>query len=68
MPAEPSLEPLALPPAPAPSLSFSDRCLGDHGVRALVAALATRRDVTSLDLRGCHVHAAWARGSLRTSE
>ena len=60
MAAEPSPDAFVLPPVPSPTLSFSDRCLGDHGVRALVAALSVRRDVTSIDLRGCHVHAAGA--------
>ena len=60
MTAEPSPDAFVLPPVPSPTLSFSDRCLGDHGVRALVAALSVRRDVTSIDLRGCHVHAAGA--------
>lgn len=60
MTVEPSPDAFVLPPVPSPTLSFSDRCLGDHGVRALVAALSVRRDVTSIDLRGCHVHAAGA--------
>ena len=49
-----------LPPAPCASLSYSDRCLGDEGVTALCVALEHRRDVTNLDLRGCHVHAGGA--------
>lgn len=43
-----------------PALSFSDQCIGDEGVRTLAIALASRRDVTSLDLRGCHLHTAAA--------
>ena len=43
-----------------PALSFSDACLGDEGIRDLVTALDHRRDITSLDLRGCHVHAPGA--------
>ena len=51
--------PASLPTPPAgPALSYSDKCLGDEGVRALCTALAARRDVTSLDLRGCHVHSS----------
>ena len=60
-PAEPPHDhPDLLPPPAGPALSYSDKCLGDQGVRALCTALATRRDVTSLDLRGCHVHSAGA--------
>ena len=43
-----------------PSISFSDACLGDDGVREICLRLESRRDVTSLDLRGCHVHSAGA--------
>ena len=39
-----------------PSLSFSDQCLGDQGVRQLCAILQTKKFVTAVDLRGCHVH------------
>ena len=43
-----------------PALSFGDKCLGDEGVRTLCSALAKRGDVTSVDLRGCHVHSGGA--------
>ena len=42
------------------SVSFSDQCIGDDGVREVCTALDARRDVTALDLRGCHVHATGA--------
>jgi hypothetical protein len=38
-------------------VSCADRCLGDEGVRQLCARLAIQPRLTSLDLRGCHVHA-----------
>lgn len=41
-------------------LSYSDKCIGDDGARTLCAALSTRTDITSLDLRGCHIHALGA--------
>jgi hypothetical protein len=40
-----------------PTLSCADRCLGDEGVRQLCARLVVQPRLTSLDLRGCHVHA-----------
>lgn len=41
-------------------LSFSDRCLGDEGVRDLCGELALKEDLLTLDLRGCNVHAPGA--------
>ena len=63
MPAEDIAPPAPEPPFPiasTPSLSFSDKCLGDQGVQQLVTALQSRRDVTSIDLRGNNVQAAGA--------
>jgi len=40
-----------------PTLSYADRCLGDEGVRQLCARLVIQPRLTSLDLRGCHIHA-----------
>jgi len=58
----PPLATLALPPdeklerEDGPTVSYADRCLGDEGVRALCAGLVTHARLTSLDLRGCHIH------------
>jgi hypothetical protein len=54
----PAASTLTLPSSAA--ISFSDACLGDEGVRELVAKMSSRGDVTSLDLRGCHVNASGA--------
>lgn len=43
-----------------PAVSFADKCLGDDGVRVLCARLAAQPRLTSLDLRGCHIHAPGA--------
>ena len=63
MPEEQQVQPalqrmLTIPSTPA--LSFSDKCLGDEGIRELCAALQSRRDVTSIDLRGCNAQAGGA--------
>lgn len=42
------------------SASYSDKCLGDDGVRSLCSRLATTSSLTSLNLRGCHIHAPGA--------
>ena len=42
----------------AATLSYSDACLGDEGTRELCSQLLDHRMLTSLDLRGCQIHAA----------
>ena len=54
----PIVEP-SLPPE-ATHLSQSDACIGDEGTRELCARLAQHANLTSLDLRGCQIHAAGA--------
>ena len=54
----PIVEP-SLPPE-ATHLSQSDACIGDDGTRELCARLAHHANLTSLDLRGCQIHAAGA--------
>ena len=54
----PIVEP-SLPPE-ATHLSQSDACIGDDGTRELCARLAQHANLTSLDLRGCQIHAAGA--------
>ena len=49
----------ALPPE-ATHFSQSDACIGDDGTRELCARLAQHANLTSLDLRGCQIHAAGA--------
>ena len=44
----------------ATHLSHSDACLGDGGTRELCAQLVRHANLTSLDLRGCQIHAAGA--------
>ena len=44
----------------ATHLSHSDACLGDGGTRELCARLVLHANLTSLDLRGCQIHAAGA--------
>ena len=54
----PIVEP-SLPPE-ATHLSQSDACIGDEGTRELCARLAQHANLTSLDLRGCQIHASGA--------
>ena len=54
----PIVEP-SLPPE-ATHLSQSDACIGDDGTRELCARLAHHANLTSLDLRGCQIHASGA--------
>ena len=42
------------------SLSLSDACVGDEGTRSLCSQLVGHARLTSLDLRGCQIHAAGA--------
>ncbi len=41
-------------------VAFSDSFLGDEGCTALVLALQTNTNVTSLDLRGCNIRSEGA--------
>ena len=49
-----------VPHPEATHLSHSDACLGDSGTRDLCASLVLHANLTSLDLRGCQIHAAGA--------